>query len=501
MEREANYAAVGIFVLLMVVMGVLFVYWYSDNRDHRNFVRYEIYFDGTVSGLSEGGPVRYLGVDVGRVQRIRIDPRAANRVQVVAGDRCPHADLRPDAGAAVIAGGDRTALYRSGAGARQRPWPAHPCHGAERELPGDTLGAFRSGPVPEQSAELDRAPERPGRPRLARAVRRQYPVRGPHRRQSSISASSGFPRTAHNIDTLVDTLNEDTQDARRLINDLHASTQTASVDFLAAMQKLRATSDNLMSASSTLDSVATRNRDQINSFVSQGLPQVEALLRDSRGGRTADQRTLARPAREPLAPDLSADRQRRDHTAVRTRMRMAPVTMVLMGLAVPALTGCFSGLSSKLPAQQRYVLQPTFAAPAAPVTARAGSVEVLRPSAAAGLGGDGIAVLRPGERLDYYTNARWAGDAPSTLQSLVIESLRDAGRFATRGIRFRSVRIAVHPGPGTRALRGPDLRGDGPPSIEVTLVCSPGPAQRSHRHCQLLPRAAQRRRMPIACRL
>ena len=95
-------------------------------------------------------------------------------------------------------------------------------------------------------------------------------------------ASSGFPRTAHNIDTLVDTLNEDTQDARRLINDLHASTQTASVDFLAAVQKLRATSDNLMSASGTLDSVATQNRDQINSFVSQGLPQVEALLRDSR---------------------------------------------------------------------------------------------------------------------------------------------------------------------------------------------------------------------------
>ena len=47
-------------------------------------MRYEIYFDGSVSGLTEGGPVRYLGVDVGRVQRIRIDPRAANRVQVIA---------------------------------------------------------------------------------------------------------------------------------------------------------------------------------------------------------------------------------------------------------------------------------------------------------------------------------------------------------------------------------------------------------------------------------
>src|SRR3984957_17109289 len=84
MEREANYLAVGSFVLLVVVMGFLFVYWYSASLEHRFYVRYEIYFDGSVSGLSEGGPVRYLGVDVGRVQRIRIDPRAANRVQGVA---------------------------------------------------------------------------------------------------------------------------------------------------------------------------------------------------------------------------------------------------------------------------------------------------------------------------------------------------------------------------------------------------------------------------------
>src|SRR5579863_5707967 len=84
MEREANYLAVGSFVLLVVVMGFLFVYWYSSSIEHRSYVRYEIYFDGSVSGLSEGGPVRYLGVDVGRVIRIRIDPRAANRVQVVA---------------------------------------------------------------------------------------------------------------------------------------------------------------------------------------------------------------------------------------------------------------------------------------------------------------------------------------------------------------------------------------------------------------------------------
>src|SRR4051812_43488794 len=83
MEREANYVAVGAFVLLVVAMATLFVYWYSDSRDKHDFRRYEVYFDGSVSGLAVGGQVRYLGVDVGRVVRIRLDRRAADRVQVI----------------------------------------------------------------------------------------------------------------------------------------------------------------------------------------------------------------------------------------------------------------------------------------------------------------------------------------------------------------------------------------------------------------------------------
>ena len=84
MEREANYVAVGTFILLVIAMGVAFVLWYSDARDARDYTRYEIYFAGSVSGLSQGGPVRYLGVDVGRVRRINIDRRNPGRVVVVA---------------------------------------------------------------------------------------------------------------------------------------------------------------------------------------------------------------------------------------------------------------------------------------------------------------------------------------------------------------------------------------------------------------------------------
>ena len=75
MEREANYAAVGAFVLIVTLLGALFVYWYSDAREHRSYNRYEIYFTGSVSGLDRGAAVRYLGVGVGRVVDMHVDPR------------------------------------------------------------------------------------------------------------------------------------------------------------------------------------------------------------------------------------------------------------------------------------------------------------------------------------------------------------------------------------------------------------------------------------------
>src|SRR5690242_9313843 len=82
MERDANYVAVGTFILLVIGMAVAFVIWYTDSSDGRKYTKYEIGFAGSVSGLDEGSPVRYLGVDVGRVRRLSIDPKDASRVQI-----------------------------------------------------------------------------------------------------------------------------------------------------------------------------------------------------------------------------------------------------------------------------------------------------------------------------------------------------------------------------------------------------------------------------------
>jgi len=83
-EREARYAVVAGFALLVVAAAFAFVWWYSGRGDRRSYEQYEIYFDGSVSGLSQGSPVRYLGVDVGRVLALAVSRDDPGRVKVVA---------------------------------------------------------------------------------------------------------------------------------------------------------------------------------------------------------------------------------------------------------------------------------------------------------------------------------------------------------------------------------------------------------------------------------
>jgi ABC-type uncharacterized transport system auxiliary subunit len=96
------------------------------------------------------------------------------------------------------------------------------------------------------------------------------------------------------------------------------------------------------------------------------------------------------------------------------------------------LAGCVN-LHSTQPVQQEYLLslpaRPAAGGPALTHAASADSLQVFPIVAAPGLAGEGIAVVRSGQRLDYYAGARWAATAPAMLQTLAIETLRRAGHF------------------------------------------------------------------------
>lgn len=82
METRAGYLIVGTFVLLSF-LGILgFFLWLAKSDLDYKVNLYSIYFQGSVTGLTMGGPVNYLGVPVGTVKDIALDPNSPECVNL-----------------------------------------------------------------------------------------------------------------------------------------------------------------------------------------------------------------------------------------------------------------------------------------------------------------------------------------------------------------------------------------------------------------------------------
>ena len=81
METKVNYVAVGVFVL---ILGAVLVYgglWLaSGGAFQKQYDLYRAIEDESVAGLNLNAPVKYNGVDVGKVRDIRLDPANPDRV-------------------------------------------------------------------------------------------------------------------------------------------------------------------------------------------------------------------------------------------------------------------------------------------------------------------------------------------------------------------------------------------------------------------------------------
>jgi phospholipid/cholesterol/gamma-HCH transport system substrate-binding protein len=80
MERNANYALVGIASMVLFAGLIVFVIWLAKFSLHKEYDRYDVIFQGPVRGISEGGEVHFNGIKVGDVTRIALDPTNTARV-------------------------------------------------------------------------------------------------------------------------------------------------------------------------------------------------------------------------------------------------------------------------------------------------------------------------------------------------------------------------------------------------------------------------------------
>lgn len=293
MEREANYAAVGGFVLLVLAMAGLFVYWYADSRDARDYTRYEIYFEGSVSGLTLGSTVRFLGVDVGRVHDIRVDRRAAGRVQVVA-DIDSEAPVTPLTVAELSLQGVTGLLYIDLLG---QP-------GGKKLI--DKVPGERYPVIPSVRSNFDmfvaglpdvvaRAGEIAQRVNLVLSDRN---IEAISKTVANIEqASRSLPGTMREIDLLAKDLRAASAEVQGVAASIRTLTDAAGPDVTAALQRVRVAADNLALTTTRLDQLLAESQRDVRAFTRDGLPEIEQLVRDSRAA-TGEFQALMRSLRE-----------------------------------------------------------------------------------------------------------------------------------------------------------------------------------------------------------
>jgi phospholipid/cholesterol/gamma-HCH transport system substrate-binding protein len=277
-EREGNYAAVGAFVLLILAMAALFVYWYAGGRDARDYVRYEIYFEGSVSGLNRGGAVRYLGVDVGRVNDIRIDKRASNRVQVIA-DIDRSAPVSEQTVAELSLQGVTGLLYidllaNRGNKTLMDPVPSEqfPVIVSARS----NLDVFISS-LPDLVGRANALVERVGK------VLSDENIAALSATLANLDkASSTLPTTMRDVNALVADLQSTSAEFRATAASVRSVTTDAGPQVTQAIERVRAVADNLANTSAQLDQMVAENRTDVRAFLRDGLPELQRLMRDSR---------------------------------------------------------------------------------------------------------------------------------------------------------------------------------------------------------------------------
>lgn len=82
MEPKVNYGLVGLFVVLFGALLLGIMLWLGKGDYRAAYERYYAYMQESVAGLSENSPVKYRGVEVGRVTDIRLSPENPEEVRL-----------------------------------------------------------------------------------------------------------------------------------------------------------------------------------------------------------------------------------------------------------------------------------------------------------------------------------------------------------------------------------------------------------------------------------
>jgi phospholipid/cholesterol/gamma-HCH transport system substrate-binding protein len=288
METKANYVIIGAFTLAVAVAAVLFGLFAARFATDQAWTRYEILFDESVFGLSEGSPVLYNGVSVGRVIDIDLNPEDVRQVLVTV-EIDANVPIHTDTRATVrLTGLTGTAAIQLSGGSPEAPLLA-----AEgRDLARIEAGSSALSRLLEESEGIAVTAND-----LLNRAGRLLDDENIARVDGTLASVESFAAQLAETDGALNRLLANGAEVSETLPDLVTRLEAAAVRFtetvdrfdrtlVAELPELRERFDrtlaNLESLSGRVDSIVASNQEALGRIGEVGLREVDGSLRDLR---------------------------------------------------------------------------------------------------------------------------------------------------------------------------------------------------------------------------
>jgi phospholipid/cholesterol/gamma-HCH transport system substrate-binding protein len=276
-KGDRNFA-VGLFVSLAIVILVTFVIWLTGRTGAEELTRYSLMFHKDVSGLTVGGPVKFMGMNIGSVVKMSLERDDGITVRVdIDILESTHVDSGTWASLA-LQGITGVAVVNLATEPGQHP-------------PLETLPGNDYAVIPVRivgfSALMASAPEIMGK--LNNLLTQASEILG----EENQNAIAG---TLENIENLTDSLAQERETIAAIPGNLNQtlsdmqSTIRQLQDMISQLQpginsmidNASQTAANLASLTNRLDNILREHEDDVGQFLEEGLAEVPALMSEAR---------------------------------------------------------------------------------------------------------------------------------------------------------------------------------------------------------------------------
>lgn len=275
MEIKAHHVLIGAFALAVVVTAFLFVLWVSSFGGDREMAIYDIIFEESVAGLSEGSDVRFNGIKVGAVKEMMLDDKdpARVRVRIEIKDDTP---VRTDSIASLQLQGLTGLSYVQISGGtanakRLMPTDENPIPVIKSEASG--LSSLMEA-VPDLLEKAQGFVDEENQKRFASILKNLDSVTG------TVAARE------KEIDQLLANMAVTSSRIERASRDFEEVAASANDFMQDDMPKLRDDMDKTMASmrafAQSAERITTENEADISRFTRNGLSELEVLIKDSR---------------------------------------------------------------------------------------------------------------------------------------------------------------------------------------------------------------------------